>query len=86
MQAKESKGNKFPLMYDIAWNSLCPRLAGPEGRAVCPEYLTGLNIAICPSDRGGSLVSFPDFKSISINNKILTKDDYNAHAISSKPS
>jgi len=63
MYANESKGNKFPLMCNIAFNSVYPGLAGPDGRAVYPEYLTDLNIIVCPSDSGASLVSFPDFKS-----------------------
>jgi prepilin-type N-terminal cleavage/methylation domain-containing protein/prepilin-type processing-associated H-X9-DG protein len=63
MYSNESKGNKFPLMCNIAWNGVYPGLAAPDGRAVYPEYLSDLKVAICPSDSGASAVSFPEFES-----------------------
>lgn len=59
MYANESKGGKFPPISDPA--QICPNrdypngaavgfTACPEGRAIYPEYLTDMNIWICPSD------------------------------------
>jgi prepilin-type N-terminal cleavage/methylation domain-containing protein/prepilin-type processing-associated H-X9-DG protein len=57
---------KFPQMCDLgmgARTSPYPGLAGPDGRAVYPEYLTDLNILICPSDSGNdNFVDLPPFE------------------------
>ncbi len=57
---------KFPHMCDISMGSFpstYPGLAGPDGRAIYPEYLTDLNILICPSDSGDdNFTDLPDFK------------------------
>src|SRR5512133_93177 len=39
MYSNESKGGKFPVMCNIAYNGY-PGLAAPDGRAVYPEYLS----------------------------------------------
>ena len=58
MYANESKGQKFPPIADPM--QICPNLPGPDlhmkfagcpqGSAIYPEYLTDMNIWICPSD------------------------------------
>jgi len=58
---------KFPHMCDLAMGSRTspyPGMAGPDGRAIYPEYLTDINILICPSDSGrDNFTSLPsDFK------------------------
>jgi len=62
MYANESKGGKYPPMCNLAMN-LYPGMAGPDGRAVYPEYLTDINILVCPSDSGNdNFTDLPDFK------------------------
>jgi prepilin-type N-terminal cleavage/methylation domain-containing protein/prepilin-type processing-associated H-X9-DG protein len=66
MYANEWDG-KFPQMCDMAMGSSpyssYPGLAGPDGRAVYPEYLTDVNILVCPSDSGDdNLTDLPDFE------------------------
>jgi len=57
---------KFPHMCDLALGgrtSPYPGLAGPDGRAIYPEYLTDLNILICPSDSGNdNFADLPPFE------------------------
>jgi prepilin-type N-terminal cleavage/methylation domain-containing protein/prepilin-type processing-associated H-X9-DG protein len=64
MYANESKGNKYPPMCNLALNQY-PGLAGPDGRCIYPEYLTDLNLIMCPSKSGsslfGSVAGIPDF-------------------------
>lgn len=62
MYAGESKGGMYPPMCNLAMN-LYPGLAGPDGRAVYPEYLTDLGILICPSDsQTDNFSDLPDFE------------------------
>ena len=52
---------RFPPMCNLVMNGY-PGLAGPDGRAIYPEYLTDLNILICPSDSGNdNFVDLPAF-------------------------
>ncbi|MFA6244533.1 MAG: DUF1559 domain-containing protein [Candidatus Hydrogenedentales bacterium] len=55
MYSNESRGEKFPPIMDS--QRVCPstlelaKFAGcPDGRSVYPEYLTDMNIWVCPSD------------------------------------
>ncbi len=66
MYTNESK-EKFPPMSDMALGSSAgaggwPGLAGPDGRTIYPEYLTDVNLLICPSDSGtDNFTDLPDF-------------------------
>jgi prepilin-type N-terminal cleavage/methylation domain-containing protein/prepilin-type processing-associated H-X9-DG protein len=64
MYANESTGNKYPPMCNLALN-LYAGFAGPDGRCIYPEYLTDLNLIMCPSKSGSSLFAsvagIPDF-------------------------
>jgi prepilin-type processing-associated H-X9-DG protein len=64
MYANESKGSKYPPMCNLALNDY-PGFAGPDGRCIYPEYLTDLNLIMCPSKSGSSLYAsvegIPDF-------------------------
>ena len=57
---------RFPHMCDLAMGAVSspyPGLAGPDGRAIYPEYLTDLNIIVCPSDSGDdNFTDLPDFE------------------------
>ncbi|MBI2434732.1 MAG: DUF1559 domain-containing protein [Candidatus Hydrogenedentes bacterium] len=55
MYANESKGEKFPPIMNPL--TICPTTSAaaafagcPAGRAIFPEYLTDINIWMCPSD------------------------------------
>jgi len=65
MYTNEYNG-KFPQMCDLTLGPFpggWPWLGGPDGRAIYPEYLTDMNILICPSDSGNNnLTNLPDFK------------------------
>jgi len=55
MYANESKGEKFPpiadpLMYCSNMGELIKFAGCPHGSSIYPEYLTDMNIWICPSD------------------------------------
>jgi prepilin-type N-terminal cleavage/methylation domain-containing protein/prepilin-type processing-associated H-X9-DG protein len=64
MYANEWDG-KVPQMCDMGMGPppSYPGLAGPDGRAIYPEYLTDLNILVCPSDSGDdNFTDLPDFE------------------------
>jgi prepilin-type N-terminal cleavage/methylation domain-containing protein/prepilin-type processing-associated H-X9-DG protein len=65
MYTNEWEG-KFPQMCDMGMGSRTspyPGLAGPDGRAIYPEYLTDLNILVCPSDSGDdNFTDLPEFE------------------------
>lgn len=59
MYANESKGQKFPPLHYYTGDN-CDQLTGqsvdyplemsPQGNTIYPEYLTDINVLICPSD------------------------------------
>lgn len=57
MYANESSGNKFPNRTRIAFASAQSNF-GIDGAAVYPEYLTDVNVMVCPSDprSGGNTI------------------------------
>jgi len=63
MYANEYDG-RFPPMCNLGLGiGGFPWLAGPDGRAVYPEYLADMNILICPSDSGNdNFTNLPDFE------------------------
>ena len=52
MYAGESRGEKYPPMAPFASSSGVNIFAAPDAAAIYPEYLTDLNVAVCPSDSG----------------------------------
>ena len=55
MYANESKGEKFPpiadpMMYCSNMDELIKFAGCPQGSSIYPEYLTDMNIWMCPSD------------------------------------
>jgi prepilin-type N-terminal cleavage/methylation domain-containing protein/prepilin-type processing-associated H-X9-DG protein len=60
MYANESKGQKYPTMnkWDVTAEQLCARIEyfdpSPCTADIYPEYLTDLNVMVCPSDSQGT--------------------------------
>ena len=75
MYANESKGEKFPPVSPN-FPLLCP-----NGYAIYPEYLTDMNVMICPSDAGGRELLEPGGAWVNADGSI-NLDGFNANGAS----